>query len=269
MKIIDIHTHAFPDALAQKAIEALTQNSGEYYPVLSGTIDDLLKSMNSSGVDVSWIANIATNPGRQSVKIREWSHTIKSEKIFPLGSVHPFDPNWESELEAFASQGFWGIKLHPQYQGFCVDDEKVFHFYEKAAELGLFVMFHAGYDIAFPEDQSAHPERFARILKEFPSLVVIAAHMGGWRNWNESLELLSGRDIYLDTSFVHEADERIAKEILSRHSKERILFGSDSPWVDQRTAIESVAKLKVDSAYFEMIMGGNALSIMARQDLRR
>jgi len=154
--IIDVHTHAFPDFLAKKALEALSSRSGDYRPVLNGTARALTQSMNDAGITASFLANIATRP-EQVRPIIEWSKQIASDRIIPLGSFHPASPTWESDLDAIVEAGFPGVKFHPLYQGFLVDDELLIPVFEKLAEKNLFALFHAGYDIAFPGDDSASP----------------------------------------------------------------------------------------------------------------
>jgi predicted TIM-barrel fold metal-dependent hydrolase len=259
--IIDVHTHAFPDKIAERAIEALTKNSGEYKPVIGGRADALLSSMDESGVDVSFIGNIATRPG-QADSILSWSKTIASERMIPLGSVHPDSEDWEREIDAFAAAGFRGMKFHPQYQGIAADDPKMIPIYQKIASCGMCVLFHAGFDIAFPGDESAAPERFPEIKKAVPSLLMILAHMGGWRAWDRVMDCIAGRDMYIDTSFIQELSDHQRTAILSRHSEDMILFGSDSPWTSQAESIEYIRRLSISDDRKMKILGGNAATLL-------
>ncbi|HEY1406982.1 MAG TPA: amidohydrolase family protein, partial [Spirochaetota bacterium] len=252
--IIDVHTHAFPDEIAPRALEALTKNSGDYKPVIGGTIDILLASMNEAGVDRSFVANIATKP-EQSRAILSWSKKIASERIIPLGSVHPKSMNWEEEIDAIADSGLPGVKFHPHYQSFNVDDSRIYPLYEKLASRNLFALFHAGYDIAFPGAEEASPDRFVRVRKDIPSLEMIMAHVGGWRAWDRVAREIAGLDIYLDTSFIHELDQSHREDIFSLHSDELILFGSDSPWTSQKESVEMIRRLPISDERKERILG--------------
>lgn len=259
--IIDVHTHAFPDRIAEKAIRALTKNSGDYHPLTGGKADELVASMKDAGVDVSLIGNIATRPG-QADSILSWSQSIASDKIIPLGSVHPGSDKWEDEIDAFADAGFKGMKFHPQYQEIDADDPAMIRVYEKISSRGMFALFHAGYDIAFPGNEQAAPERFVRIRKEVPSLVMILAHMGGWRAWDRVIESVAGGDMYIDTSFIHELTGHQRAAILSRHSEDLIVFGSDSPWTSQKESIAYIRALPLSDERKEKILGRNASALI-------
>jgi len=55
--------------------------------------------------------------------------------------------------------------MHPFYQEFSIDDEKVYTIYEALVENDLLIVMHCGYDIAFPEWDIASPERIMNVNK--------------------------------------------------------------------------------------------------------
>ena len=153
MPIIDIHTHAFPDALADHAIATLEgQIEGRWRAVGSGKVATLIDSIDAAGVDISVVCAIATKPS-QVRSIFKWCKAISCERIVAFPSVHPQTKRPGKWLECFAKAGFAGIKLHPMYQKFEVDDEAMDPIYSAAAANDLVVQMHSGYDIAFGEDR--------------------------------------------------------------------------------------------------------------------
>lgn len=258
--IVDVHTHAFPDFLAEKAMDALSKPFGEIRAARDGRLQSLLASMTAAGIQCSFLANIATRP-EQSRSILEWSRQVKSPRIIPLGSVHPASKDWQGELEAICAAGLPGIKLHPQFQGFCVDSEDAIPLYRKAAALGLFVLFHSGFDIAFPGDDRASPRRLAAVRHRVDDLTMIAAHFGGWQAWDEVVTHLAGRDVFLDTSYLHQVPERERDLVLQKHTPNRILFASDSPWLSQEAALAQVRALPLGARELQNVLGMNALSL--------
>ncbi len=104
MEIIDIHTHAFPDNIAAKAMANLEKLNAPYKPFTKGTVAALLSSMDEAGVKTSFVPNVATRP-EQTCVIRKWSREIASERIVPLGSVHPDSANWKTEIDGFRAGG--------------------------------------------------------------------------------------------------------------------------------------------------------------------
>ena len=121
--LIDFHTHAFPDKIAQRAIEKLSLASGGLIPQTNGGINSLKEQMSLDRVDISVVLSIATNPAQQK-NVNDFASVINAEdSLFAFGSVHPDAPDALDELDRIKSLGLKGVKLHPEYQGFYADDE--------------------------------------------------------------------------------------------------------------------------------------------------
>lgn len=266
-KVIDVHCHAFPDFLAEKAMTALSEHSGSYKPFLDGKISSLLKSMDKSNIRTSFIANIATKP-EQAQSILEWSEEIHSDRIIPLGSIHPDSTNWKNEIDEFKKAGLPGIKLHSMYQNFEVDEQRMLPIYEYIASKKMFILFHAGYDIAFPNDKRSTPDKFFNVKRMLPELIMICAHGGGWQQWKESLEYIAGKDIYIDSSFFKEVDPNLLFKIINKHDIDKIVFGSDSPWLEQEDEINNLIKLKITRDMRQKIFYDNIIELLEEVDYK-
>lgn len=228
--LIDVHTHCFPDHIAGKAIASLSAASGGLEPHTDGTVAGLKRSMEQHGVDVSVVLNIATNPHQQP-NVNNFAASINNGvDIIAFGSVFPTSDDAFDELERIKSLGLKGVKLHPDYQHFSVDDPSLKPLYRKISELGLITIFHAGLDYGFPPPYGATPEKMATALGWFDS-PVIAAHWGGIGCGEAVLKHLCGRDVYFDTSFGYgQMPKYFAEQILEKHGVDRMLFGTDTPW---------------------------------------
>ena len=261
--MIDFPVHAFPDPVAQKAIPTLSATSGGVVPAYDGTIASLKRHLTENGVDKAVILNIATNTHQQK-KVNDFAISLLSdEQLVPFGSVHPESPDALSELERLKAAGIRGIKLHPDYQNFFVDEERLFPIYEKAAELGLITVFHAGVDIGYPEPVHCTPERLARVLDRFGDAPVVAAHFGGYLLWDSVLEHLCGTKVYLDTAFSYgKIPPDYAKKILAAHDSERILLGSDMPWSTAANEVRLIRALGLSEQTVEKILSINAKRLL-------
>jgi len=259
---IDIHTHAFPNDLAGRAIETLELQC-PWKAVGDGTIDGLIRSMDQADIDVSVVCTIATKPD-QVKAIYEWCRKIHSDRIEPLASVHPKTKRPAKWLTKFAKAGLAGIKLHPMYQGFALDDHAMDEVYEAAAENGLVVTVHCGQDIGFPpDDDRASPKRAARVIDRHPNLRLLCTHMGGWKSWDDAEEHLIGRNVDLETSFslaYIEPDRFVS--MVARHGVDRVMLGSDWPWSAQEDEIRRVARLGLDDATLQAILWKNAARLL-------
>ena len=265
--LIDFHTHLFPDALASRTIPKLAQVSG-CTPYSDGTLAGLRRQMDAWGVDLAVSLHIATKPGQQT-NVNNFAASVQSDRLISFGSVHPDAPDALEEMERIKTLGLHGIKLHPDYQGFFVDDPKVFPIYQKAAELELPVLLHCGWDPVSPGTVHAEPQALARVLKAFPQLTVVGAHLGGMERYDDVEEYLAGRfsNLYLDISMSPRycRDPEQFRRILKSHGTDRILFGTDCPWGN---APETVAYLKeagLTPEENEKICSGNAKRLLGLQ----
>jgi len=259
--IIDFHAHAFPDALAARAISQL-EHGGGVKAFLDGRVSSLLDSMDGAGIRTSVVCSIATKP-EQFDPILKWSQAIASPRIVPLPSIHPKDSDPVGQAHRVAKAGLRGIKLHPYYQDFNVDDEALFPLYRALDKLGLFVVCHTGFDFAFPRDRRADPLRILRVLDRVPSLRFITTHMGAWDDWDEVEKHLLGKPITMDISLSIEllGQER-ARAMLSAHPADRILFGTDSPWSSQSESLRMVRSLELDKEREQRLLSKNAEALL-------
>jgi len=261
-RIIDFHAHAFPDALASRAMKVLLAEAPEAQAWLSGTVGDLLGSMDRVGIEQSVICCIATKP-EQFEPIFRWCIEIRSERLIPFPSVHPADPAYLDRIRRIAGEGFRGVKLHPFYQDFFADEERMLRFYEEASRHDLIVVMHTGYDIAFPRIRRADPEKLLRIKEAFPTLKFITTHLGAWRLWDEAREYLIGREIYMEISFgLDELPPGQAREMIMAHPDGYILFGTDSPWTDQAKTLSLLKNLSLPEGKLKQVLAGNAASLL-------
>jgi len=256
--IIDFHTHCFPERIAAKAIAHLAA-AGAEVPYHNGPEQSLLAQIKTMGADRAVVLNIATNP-RQQKSVNDYAISLNFiEGLTAFGSVHPDSPDALDELERLNEAGIKGIKLHPDYQHFFVEEKRLFPIYEKAAELGLITVFHAGVDIGLPDPVHCAPQALANILPVFKGAPVVAAHFGGYMMRGETMKHLIGKDIYLDTAYSHSRfPPPWAREIIDAHGAKKILLGSDMPWSRTDYEINFVKGLGFSDEDSALILGENA-----------
>lgn len=260
--IIDFHTHIFPPQKATAILSRLLVKF-EIPNFTDGTISGLQTSMQKAGVQLSLISRITTYPA-QVKAVNDWLLGFKSTNILPMATIHPDQPEGASYIEDLHKAGFIGIKLHPDYQGFYADDRRLYPFYEAAQSLKMMILFHAGLDSGLSPPYKAMPKHLLKIHHDFPKLQIIAAHMGGEDNYEETEACLLGTEIYLDTAFNFKfMDPNIIKRFCRKHPVERILFGSDSPFGDQQAELHFIHSLPFLSPFEKkQITGLNAARLL-------
>jgi len=258
---IDFHTHAFPDELAARAMKHLSHEGG-VEPHLDGRVSSLLASMDRHGIEKSVVCSIATKPP-QFDPILEWCKKIRSDRIVPFPSLHPTDPNFDDRIAEVKSEGFKGVKFHPYYQDFNIDDELLFPLYDKISRENLIVLMHTGFDFAFERTRKADPVKVVRVLEKFPDLKIMASHLGAWDDWAEVEKHLTGKKIYMEISFSLEyLSPETAKKIILSHPRDHIFFGTDSPWADQGKALGLLRNLDLGKEMEDLILRENALKLL-------
>jgi len=259
--IIDFHTHCFPDELAGRAIPELSARAG-IPAMLNGTINDLEKSMKVAKIDKSVMLPIATKPS-QTVKINDWAASVQSNSIISFGSIHPKFENWKQEIQRIKELGLKGVKFHPDYQDFFVDNEEMFPMYDMILNSGLVIIFHAGIDIGLKPPYHCMPSMLKKVIRHFKGGKIVAAHMGGYDCYDEVERHLLGEDIYFDTSYcISEIGEEKAARLIRGHGINKVLFGTDSPWKGQAEEVALINKVGLDDSEKAALLGLNACRLL-------
>ncbi len=255
-RIIDVHTHIFPEKIAEKAVASI----GRFYGVSicrSAQPRDAAAQARAAGIERSLVFSAATAPHQvQSINdfIRESCGRYPA--FVGLGTLHPAMEDPFAEIERIGTLGLHGIKLHPDFQDFDIDDERMLPVYRRLAEARLPVLFHMG----DPRFTRSSPFRLARVLEAVPDLRVIAAHFGGYARWDEAERLLAGSGAYYDTSSTLAFMEKArALELIGRFGVDRMLFGTDYPTWDMAEELERFLALGLSEDDNRRILGENFL----------
>ena len=243
-------------------MEKLSFAGGGLEPQSKGTVSSLKEEMKKDGVDISVVLSIATNPNQQT-NVNNFANDINDKKsIFAFGSVHPDSENALEELERIKDMELKGVKFHPEYQKFYVDDEKMKPIYKKISSLGLITVFHAGYDYGYPPPYHCMPEHLIGALKWFDS-PVIAAHWGGVDCGVEVIDKLCGMDVWFDLSYGYSnMPKAIAQEILNKHTPDRLLFASDMPWHRPQWEMRLIESLDISKEDKDKIYYKNGMKLL-------
>ena len=254
MKYIDMHTHVFPAKIAAKAVRFLEdyyQHSWEG----GGSPEDLLASMDAAGVAKSLIFSCATRPD-QVTAANDFLHLMQEtypDRFAAFGTIHPDFPDIPGEIERIRRLGLKGLKIHPDFQSIYIDELKMYRICEAAGDLPM--TFHVG----DRKGDFSSPWRLAKLLDDMPHLKVIAAHFGGYGEWEESRKHLVGRDVFFDTSSTFwELPADQAREIVRQHGVDKMLFGSDYPAEKPARAIADVLTMELSDEDNEKIFHRNA-----------
>lgn len=257
LMIIDAHCHVYPDKIAEKASGA----TGNFYTLdmaFDGKVSTMLEAGEQAGIEKFIIQSVATTP-KQVRSINGFiAETVKTypEKLYGLGTLHPDSEDMAGDVEHLVELGLKGVKLHPDIQGFKLDDYHCLKIYELCEKFSLPVLIHTGdsrYDYS-------NPNRLIPILNIYDNMTVIGAHFGGWSMWEEAAELLHGRkNFYVDcsSSFYALNDETIVK-LIRMYGVDNVVFGTDYPMWNMKTEVDRLKSLPLTDEEKEKIFCKNA-----------
>ena len=259
--IIDFHVHAFPDKIAAHAVSSLSRHAG-YEPESNGTFADTDRMMRKNGIDRYVLLNVAQTPAQQK-NANRFVIEHNSDRVISFAALHPFADDVLTELDRAVEAGLKGVKLHPEYQGFNIDDPAVYPFYEACAKRGMILLFHGGYDCAFPNSQRGYPKQAAKMVRDFAGAKIVLAHLGNCADNRDTLEHLCQTDCYLDLSICYKmmSDQQI-KAVIKAHSADKILYGTDFPWSSPAKTIQMIERLGLDETEKEKIYHQNAEKLL-------
>ncbi|MGM9521256.1 MAG: amidohydrolase family protein [Oscillospiraceae bacterium] len=259
--IIDAHAHVYPDKIAEKASGGVGSFYGLEMHIPGGTVDRLIGIGNEAGIDKFLIHSVATTP-----------HQVESINNFIISSVnsypdrfigfatgHPDYAEPEKELERVIAAGLHGVKLHPDFQQFVIDDRRMWPLYSYCEENCIPILFHTG----DPRFEYSNPRLVPRLLERFPELKLICAHFGGWSEWDEAAEFIPGTGVKVDcsSSFYAMTDERIM-EFIEIFGEDNIFFGSDYPMWNPKSELERFLSLPLSADTQEKILSGNLIKFL-------
>lgn len=266
--IIDFHTHIFPEHIAKDAIHKLEQenhNTAEG----TGTLTGLKKDMEKFNVDYSVILPVMTKPS-QFDSLNEYAKNINcKDGILSFGGIHPDCENIKEKLIYIKGLGLKGVKLHPDYQGpTYIDDERYIRIIRECLKLDLCVVIHAGLDVGRPIPIHCPPDKTYLMLKEVlkdchKDSKIILAHMGGMLQWELVERLLVGQNVYFDLAYCNRlGDKTQMTRIIKNHGADKILYGTDYPWIRQNEMTDYIEGLPITQEEKELIMYKNATRLL-------
>ena len=105
------------------------------------------------------------------------------------------------------------------------------------------------------------------LAQEYPDVAFIIPHMGSFADdWRAQLALIDHLvrhpNIFTDTAGVRRFD--LLEEAVRRAGPEKILFGSDGPWLHPGVELGKIEALNLPSKEASLIMGGNFLRLIGR-----
>ncbi|MFZ2755278.1 MAG: amidohydrolase family protein [Atopobiaceae bacterium] len=232
-RIADVHAHIYPDKIAEKATRSVASFYDVEMAVKAGTPEALLANGSEIGCERYLVCSVATKL-EQVDSITDYiaRECAAHPEFIGLGAYHPDVADPVAALDRIQDLGLRGVKIHPDFQRFDIDDPRMLPAYRELAARRLPILIHMGDD----RTTFSAPKRLGHVLEQVPDLVVIAAHFGGYRAWGEAamtfaeIRDLAGSNVHFDTSSsLYFLRPECAASLVRFFGAERMMFGVDFP----------------------------------------
>ena len=261
-RIIDAHCHIYPEKIAAKAVAAIGRFYGKEMEE-DGTPDALVREGQSIGVEKFVVHSTATTVHQvRAINDYIFSEMQRHPEFIGFMTLHNemTDEAIEQEVELAVSRGMKGVKLHPDFQKFNIDDAE--NLYRVTAGK-IPVLLHMG-DTRY--DYSS-PLRLEKMAKKYPEQIFIGAHFGGYSVWDKVGCLKDLPNVYFDTSSsLAFLDKSRAADLIRSFGFRRYMFGTDFPMWKHKEELDRFLALPLSEEEREAILYYNAARILGVAD---
>jgi len=227
---------------------------------------DLIDLMDLLGIRVS-ICSDHFSIFRGSGEGLERLLKICEESAGRIYGLAVFDPRKEGDLPAIRQRigrpGLVGIKIHPSFHRTEPESPAYEPIWRLAAENDLPILTHSwSVSEHNPSQRYSTPERFEHYIKRYPSVRLVLGHAGGrGTGRGEMVRMVNTYpNVYTDIAgdiFCLDLIESLVRQIPA----ERILFGSDFPWLDPRANLTRIYLSEISVHGKQLILQENAQKV--------
>jgi predicted TIM-barrel fold metal-dependent hydrolase len=192
----------------------------------------------------------------------------KSQRVLlrPFGSVNPMLPDWREDLRrCHEDYHMPGIRLHPAYHGYCLDDPVFTELLTLAQRRGLIVQL----VVRIEDPRMQHPlmrvpdvdtKPLPGLLAARPDLRLVLLGALGTVRGESTRQLIRAGEVYFEISML-EGVGGISR-LLSQVPGDRILFGSHCPFFILESAILKLKESELLRARANAITHQNARRLL-------
>ena len=249
--IVDVHTHFMPDQVMRKVwayFDQVGPLTGRTWPITYRDDEQVrLKTLRDFGVR-AFTSLVYPHKPQMAAWLNDWTaeFAARTPDCLHTATFYP-EPSAPDYVRAAIDSGARVFKVHIQVGAFSPLDPQLDPVWAILAESGTPVLIHCGSGPA--PGEFTGPAPIAELLRRFPTLRLIIAHMGT-PEYSEFLDLAEQYPLLcLDTTMVWTdfseggAPFPPAERERLRRFADRILFGSDFPNIPYPYA-EAVAALE-------------------------
>ena len=233
---------------------------------------ELVSRLRRHGVVQGWVGNVdsllhrdmATVNARLADECRRYGDGL----LVPFGSVNAKLPDWQDDLRRCVEEHHMpGIRLHPNYHGYKLDDPDFTKLLRLAAERGMIVQL----VLIMEDERIMHPllrveptsvTGLAGLLKQTPGLRLVLLNSQRVLRVQTLAELMAAGEVYVDIAML-EGVGGVAG-LLAKVPPDRVLFGSYTPLFYFESALLKLLESPLNDEQLGAIRGANAWRLLAK-----
>ncbi|MFD5176609.1 amidohydrolase family protein [Nocardia sp. NPDC058379] len=269
--IVDVHTHFMPDQVMRKVWAYFDQAgplTGRTWPITYRDDEQVrLKTLRDFGVR-AFTSLVYPHKPQMAAWLNDWTadFAARTPDCLHTATFYP-EPSAPDYVRGAIDRGARVFKVHIQVGAFSPLDPLLDPVWAILAEAGVPVLIHCGSGPA--PGEFTGPAPIAELLRRFPDLRLIIAHMGT-PEYSEFLDLAERYPrLYLDTTMVwtdfSESDAPFppAERERLRRFGDRILFGSDFPNIPYpyAEAVQALERLDLGPEWLRKVCHDNAVAL--------
>jgi len=248
-----------------------------HWPARRLPFDDtsqLVRKLKESGITQAWAGSfdglLHKDIAAVNARLAEACSSANADLLIPFGSVNPTLPDWQDDVRRCVEEHKMpGIRLHPNYHGYALEDTRFGELLDLADKDGLIVQI----AIKMEDERTQH-----RLLRVDP---VDAAPLAGQLQARPQLRVVllnSLRTLRGDTISQLAAAGRVYFEIsmqegvggitslLAHAPLDRVLFGSYFPFFYLESALLKLRESELAQFQLDAITRGNATQLLNSSD---
>lgn len=187
--------------------------------------------------------------------------------LVPMGSVNPKLPDWEEDLRRCAEvHRMPGIRLHPAYHGYKLDDPDFARLLRLAAGRGLVVQI----VLAMEDERAMHPllrvqpvsvAPLAQVVSRTPGVRLVLVNWPLVLNGRPLVELVGAGDVYVEIAMLEGVG--CVADLVAAVPESRVLFGSFAPLFYFESALLKLRESPLSDGQLRAIGSENARRLLA------
>lgn len=234
------------------------------------TEERLMADMNRNNIRKAVVLQI--NPPNKSCGEAMDDMVKRNDRLYTFGSVHPYDQDISARIDRYMKLDIKGWKLNPHIWGVPIDCEPSIALLKELAKTGLPIVSCSGVGLSKEVLCSHVPSRqmkkdvmtqylpnFEKVLDCIPDATFVLAHGGGFDFQHIFTLMKKYPHTYTDIS-IQPADN--IRKLINTVGSERLLFGTDYPFVSQAFSILSVLRATADEQERVNIFSANAKKLL-------